>query len=281
MLIDINAYIGHWPFKQLKYNTCKALLHRMDRFGVDVSVISSLNGIFYKNTQSANEELYNEIRTSKKFYDRFIPFGVINPVYAGWQDDLITCKNKFGMKGIRLYPKYHNYGIHNKTNMTKNPQAEQKTALVELVLRARDLGMTIAFTLRMVDSRQRSWMDIDYVPRTDKPEWVLKDVVPIIKAVPDAKYMILNVCNSMALNNEEMTVFNEANILMDTSGRSIFLERQLQKWGRQKFAFGTHSPILDYLTGQLRIKALRESEADNETIDLIESGNAKNMLAAY
>ena len=71
MLIDINAYVGHWPFMQLKYNTCEALAHRMDRFGVDVSVISNLNGIFYKNTQSANQELYEEIKSLKRYSDRF------------------------------------------------------------------------------------------------------------------------------------------------------------------------------------------------------------------
>ena len=61
MLLDINSYIGHWPFKRLRYNTCASLLERMNQFGVDVSVISSLNGIFYKNTQSSNEELHEEI----------------------------------------------------------------------------------------------------------------------------------------------------------------------------------------------------------------------------
>ena len=91
MLIDINAYVGHWPFQQLQYNTCEALFERMNKFGVDVSVISNLNGIFYKNTQSANEELYNEIRSNRSVCrDRFIPFAVINPVYAGWREDLET-----------------------------------------------------------------------------------------------------------------------------------------------------------------------------------------------
>ena len=55
MLLDINAHVGHWPFKELKYNTFAALLERMNKFGVDISVVSNLNGIFYKNTQSANE----------------------------------------------------------------------------------------------------------------------------------------------------------------------------------------------------------------------------------
>ena len=111
MLLDINSYVGHWPFKQMKYNTCASRLERMNRFGIDISVISSLNGIFYKNTQSANTELYNELKSDKQFTGRFIPFAVINPIYAGWKDDLESCVTEMGMKGIRVYPQYHDYDI--------------------------------------------------------------------------------------------------------------------------------------------------------------------------
>ena len=111
MWIDINAHVGHWPFKKLRYNTCAALLERMDRFGVDVSIVSNLNGIFYKNTRSANEELQTEIGSSRRFRDRLVPFAVLNPIYAGWKDDLEACVGKAGMKGVRLYPAYHDYAL--------------------------------------------------------------------------------------------------------------------------------------------------------------------------
>jgi len=88
MLIDTNAYVGHWPFIQLKYNTCETLVKRMDQFGVDISVISNFNGISYRNTQSANKELYDEIKSTERFKDRFFPFGFINPSYARWRGDL-------------------------------------------------------------------------------------------------------------------------------------------------------------------------------------------------
>ena len=39
MLIDINASVGHWPFQHREYNRCDTLLERMNRFGVDRSVI--------------------------------------------------------------------------------------------------------------------------------------------------------------------------------------------------------------------------------------------------
>jgi predicted TIM-barrel fold metal-dependent hydrolase len=266
MLIDINAYVGHWPFMQLQYNNCASLVKRMDKFGVSLSVISNLNGIFYKNTQSANRELYEELRSLGRDSERFIPFGVINPIYAGWRHDLEECIKKFGMKGIRLYPKYHDYGM-------KDP------ALIELVKRARDLGIPVSFTYRMVDSRQRSWMDIDYVVYTPKPEWTLKDIFPIIREVPDAKYMILNIANSMHLDETDAALFKKTEVLMDTSGRALtYLGNLLETQGKARFGFGTHSPILDYLTGMLRIESLREHEADAATKELLRSGNAKKFL---
>ncbi len=259
MLIDVNANIGHWPFKQLKYNTCSSLLDRMNRFGVDISVISNLNGIFYKNTQSANEELYDEIKSVRKFRDRLIPFAIINPIYAGWKEDLDKSVKKMGMKGIRLYPLYHDYGI-------KDPSC------IELVKRSRDYGLPVAFTLRMVDSRQRSWMDIS-------EEWTLKSVMPIIKEVPDAKYLILNLANSYKLDNEESELLKKVDFLVDTSGRSITNPAEVLKtFGKEKMAFGTHSPILDYMTGLLRIESLREDEADQAAKELLRSRNAKRFL---
>ena len=177
-----------------------------------------------------------------------------------------TSINKLGMKGIRLYPKYHDYKMTDPS-------------LIELVQRATDMGVPVSFVYRMVDSRQRSWMDLDMVAYTPKPEWTLKNIMPIIKAVPEAKYVISNVCNSMALDAADETLFKKANVLMDTSGRTLVdLGGMLKTQGRERFAFGTHSPVLDYLTGLLRIESLREGEADEATKELLRSGNAKKFF---
>ncbi len=276
MLLDINAYVGHWPFKQLQNNTCLKLLDRMNRFGVDVSVISNINGIFYKNTQSANEELYDEIRSDSRFRQRFIPFAVINPLYAGWRDDLETCAGKMGMKGVRFYPQYHDYGMSDPL-------------LIEAVKLSRDLGLPVAFDIRMVDSRQRSWLDIplfDYNAEIKKDiitkEWSLRNIVPIVEAVPDAGFIIVNLANSVALDEDDMDLFRKCNILFDTSGRALrgddSLSEMLTGFGREKFAFGSHFPFLDYITGRLRIESMNDSEADAHTKELIRSGNALRFL---
>jgi hypothetical protein len=130
----------------------------------------------------------------------------------------------------------------------------------------------VALSLRIVDSRTSSWMDVE-------KEWALKDVVPIIKAVSDAKYLILNVSNSTVLNDGEMDLFRKANVVMDTSGRNIInLGELLKQFGTDKFAFGSHAPILDYRSGLLRIEALRVTEADSTTRALLHSGNIRRLL---
>jgi len=231
----------------------------MDNFGVDISVVSNLNGVFYKDTQEANEELFEEINSSKRFKNRFLPFGIINPIYAGWQNDLEICADRMGMKGICLYPLYHDYEITDPV-------------CVELVKRSRDLGLIITFAHRIVDSRQRSWMDIS-------KEWSMKDIMPIIKEVPDAKYFIVNAANSIMVNDEDTELIRRTNLIFDTSGRVLSnLGEMIKRYGKDKFAMGTHSPVLDYLGGILRIESLRENEADISVKQLLRSGNAVKML---
>ena len=66
-----------------------------------------------------------------------------------------TCITKMGMKGLRLFPQYHDYEITDPS-------------LIELVKLARDKGLPVAFDIRMVDSRQNSWLDIPvFNPATD------------------------------------------------------------------------------------------------------------------
>lgn len=249
MLIDINSKVGQWPFKKLKFQTCRALVDRMDQYGVDVSVVSNLNGIFYKNTQSANHDLFNEWSASETIRDRLVPFGVINPTYAGWKYDLIHCMEEWGMKGICVYPKYHDYAID-------DPK------LIEMVEIARDHDLVVAVTLRMVDFRQRSWLGLE-------KEWALKDVLPLFRAVPDAKYFIYNVANSTKLNDSDHQALKNATVLIDTSGRALNnLSGALDDFGSDKFAYGSHAPILDYCTGRLRIEFLDQniSEAVKEKL---------------
>jgi hypothetical protein len=74
-------------------------------------------------------------------------------------------------------------------------------------------------------------------------------------------------------------LLKSTNWVVDTSGRSVNAFQELiSRFGKEKFAFGTHAPVLDYMTGLLRIESLRDDEASTETKKLFRSGNAKRIL---
>lgn len=261
MLVDINSYIGHWPFRQLRGNTLDAMLQRMNEFGVDKAIVANINGIFYKDNQPANEELYNAIQSKDKFKDRFIPIAVINPVLPWWEKMLEICHTKLGMQGIRIFPLYHQYSI-----------TDQRC--IDLVRAASNLNMPVSIPLRMIDLRQRSWLDIN-------KQLSLNDVASLIREVPEAQYIVLDVRQRWGEEDEESTkILKETDILFDTPrltstpiGASF--QYMLDTYGPEKLAFGTETPFIDYCSPFIRLGKL---EARKKTKDLIRSGNARRMF---
>ncbi|MDX1617520.1 MAG: hypothetical protein R3224_01960, partial [Balneolaceae bacterium] len=235
----------------------------MDEFGVDKAVVANINGIFYKDVDIANEELYQAIQSDSAFQKRFIPFAVMNPVLPWWERSIEEARKKYGMKGIRLYPRYHEYGL-----------TEERC--IELVKAARDLDLPVAIPQRMVDTRQRSWLDVNR-------EVDYSDLAALVSEVPDAKYMMLDTRHYA--DEEDVQVLKKADILFDSTRASgvpiaglngTSLSYLRDTFGADKIAFGTGTPFIDYCTPFIR--AGTWEEADPKTMDMLWSGNVRRML---
>ena len=108
MIIDINAWLGVWPFRALRDNTPETLAARLDSCGIQKAAVSPIEAVFHRNVQLANEKLVEDIES---FRDRFIPLATLNPTYTHWEDDLKACHEDLNMKGVRLFPQYQNFPI--------------------------------------------------------------------------------------------------------------------------------------------------------------------------
>ena len=53
MLLDVNAWLGQWPFRALRDNTPQTLLARLDRCGIDAAAVSPIEAVFHRNVQPA------------------------------------------------------------------------------------------------------------------------------------------------------------------------------------------------------------------------------------
>ena len=108
MLIDINTYVGHWPFRNLRHNTLQELDALAQRHEVTHMVVANLNGFFYKDANTANLELLEELQA---YHGKtvFLPMAIVNPTYPeGEADarDMIAA----GFAGFELVPLYHGSG---------------------------------------------------------------------------------------------------------------------------------------------------------------------------
>ncbi len=141
---DANAHIGRWPFRSLPSYDEKSLLREMDRLGIEKAAVCNTAGLFYKNTQAANEELF---RRTKSYRDRLVPVMTLNPLYPRALEDLKICLDEFSMRALRLAPTYHGYSL-------LQPES------LDFGHAAAELGVSITIPHRVVDARQHHWMDV-------------------------------------------------------------------------------------------------------------------------
>jgi uncharacterized protein len=256
MMIDVNAYLGHFAFRRLRHNTPASLLALMDSKRIDKAVVSSASAITYRNAQAGNEEVAADVGGHR---DRLIPFAVINPFYAGWQDDLKACQEDFGMTGLRLYPKYHNYQL-------------SSPCCRELVSAATERGMVISIPIRVEDNRQRSWL-------LNVPDVPLQEIVELVKAHPEARFILLNGIGFTRSPLGRKDNGLPPNYAIGLSRLSAVLANELGQLvtnlGAERVMFGTGMPFNYPDPALVKLEVLNVSEADKESI---RSRNAMNWL---
>jgi hypothetical protein len=256
MIVDVNAYLGHFAFRRLRHNTAAALLALMDSKEIDKAVVSSTGAITYRNAQAGNEEVAEEVRGHG---DRLIPFAVINPFYAGWQDDLKICHEQFGMAGLRLYPKWHNYQL-------------SSPCCRELVDAATERGMVISIPIRVEDNRERSWL-------LNVPDVPLEEIVELVKTHPRARFILLNGLGYTGSPLGRKDNGLPVNYAVELSRLSAVLANEIGQLianlGADRVMFGTGMPFNYPDPALVKLEVLDASEADKEKI---RSKNAMTWL---
>ncbi|MEK7405259.1 MAG: amidohydrolase family protein [Acidobacteriota bacterium] len=255
-MIDVNAYLGHFAFRQLRHNTAAGLLRLMDSRRIERAVVSSASAITYRNAQSGNEEVAAEVKAQS---DRLLAFAVISPFYAGWQDDLKACHEEFGMKGLRLYPRWHNYRLSDP-------------ACLELVNAAAERKMVVSIPIRVEDRRQRSWL-------VDVPDVELEEIAGLVKACPRAQFILVNGTGFVgsALGRKQSGL--PANYFIEISRLAAVLANEIGQLvtnlGAERVVFGTGMPFNYPDPAVLKLEVL---EASEDVKDAIRRRNAAKLL---
>ncbi len=155
MFIDISTYIGHWPFRRLRYNTLDGLDKLANRYGITHMVVSNLNGLFYKNANDANLELSEEL-SEYNGKTEFLPLAIVNPTYPEWERDARNMIDS-GFAGFELCPLYHGYSLAPEMLFDEFFPIHRAAKVLEL---ANELDVPVRICSSFENSRGRSEHDV-------------------------------------------------------------------------------------------------------------------------
>lgn len=229
MIVDVNACLGHYPFRALRHNTAAEMIALMDRNGIGRAVVSSLHAVFYRDAHRGNEELHAATRPHG---GRFVNVATINPRYVGWERDLAEAVEQWKMKAVQLVPEHHGYALND---------AHGRAALQRIA----ELGVPVVLMQRFEDRRQRHAWDRaeDLTPGA---------LLEAAQAVPGARFLLLN---WLGLDGARLAAAGlKGRCLIDLARLQVVYRqdalRLIETLGPESLAFGSHAPF-DYVAPSL------------------------------
>ena len=248
-MFDINAKIGHWPYRPVR--GIESLLNAMDAHGVAHAVVSSLSAVHFLNPHDGNDALAAAIAP---YRDRLTPFGVLRPNFAGWPDDLAVCVGEYRMKGVVLYPNYHEYSLEDES-------------LAPLMAEAERCGLPVCVQMGLEDVRRQY--------RAYKVEDVAPGAVgAFARAYPRVTVIALGLkFGQPELMGEPLP----ANLYFDTSNYESMgeIEVAVKRFGSRKILFGSNFPLFNPRANVDKIGCADIGDADRYAIC---EGNARRIL---
>lgn len=137
MRIDVNVFLGAYPFRRVPGTSPEALLAAMDRTGIDEAWATHLPGVFWRDPAAGNAWLFD---TAARL-PRLRPVPAVHPGIAGWRE-VLDAAHAAGAPAVRCDPTF--YGI--------DPAGSAMLALAGACAVA---GIPLVMAVRLEDVRQR------------------------------------------------------------------------------------------------------------------------------
>jgi hypothetical protein len=251
MRIDVNAFLGPYPFREVPGTSATAVLAAMDRAGIDEAWVTYLPAVFWPDPMRGNALLRDAVAGTA----RLRPVPAVHPGLAGWQETLAR-EVEAGCPAVRCDPGY--CGL--------DPAGD---AMIALACATGRLGVPLMMAVRLEDARQRD-------PRDGAPELPAWAVRKLLRSDPAVRLLITHADRD---HIQEVyfgsTPAEAARIHWDISWvwgpPEDHLALLLDTIGPERFVFGTGMPLRLPETGVARLDLL---DLAPDARGLIEAGTA-------
>ena len=161
MRIDVNSFVGAYPFRRVPGTSPDRLLAAMDRVGIDQAWISHLPSMFWRDPAAGNSWLYDTARRS----ERLRPVPAVHPGLPGWEQQVREARTARA-PALRCDPTY--YGL--------DPTGPELRALAT---QCGEEQIPLIMAVRLEDPRQRHPND----RAGELPPWAVRALIRIHPAV--------------------------------------------------------------------------------------------------
>jgi predicted TIM-barrel fold metal-dependent hydrolase len=257
MRIDVNLFLGSYPWRRVPGTSPDAVLSAMDRLGIDEAWVTHLPGIFWRDPAAGNGWLYKVSSRTP----RLRPLPAIHPGLAGWESEVHQASER-GAPAVRADPTF--YGI-----------APAGAEMQALAAAAGAAGLPLVLAVKLEDGRQRH------------PNDVVADLPPsavraLVRSDPRARFVITHADRAFIEEVHFGSTPTEASriwwdICWVWGPPEDHLELLLETVGADRFVFGTGQPL----------RLPENAIAKLDLLDLplerragIESGNIRRALRA-
>ena len=255
MIIDMHILLGRWPYMPLKYDTVPGVLDLMDRAKIDKGVVTSLNSVFYYDSEIGNLEVG---QACLQHLDRFIQFLVLNPNLMSWKKHLHICMNKYDVKGIKLHPDYHKYSL----------LAEDSA---KVMAEAAKYHLPVYIQTSLLDLRHHPGYSL-------VPEVPIMEVAQAIERYPGNTFIIGGGKHFRSRAAELIKATSQDNFYLVTDGLGGPFDGiggLVDQIGNARLLFGSRTPVM-YTEAALDV--VNQSDISAEDRDMILGKNAAGLL---
>jgi predicted TIM-barrel fold metal-dependent hydrolase len=155
MRIDVNSFVGAYPYRKVPGTSPDDLLRAMDRVGIDEAWVSHLPSVFWRNPAEGNPWLYQTAERQTRF--RAVP--AVHPGLGNWEHSVEEA-SAAGAPAVRCDPTY--YGL--------DPIGTDMRALAA---RCGEARVPLLLAVRLEDSRQRHPND----RAGELPPWAVRTLI--------------------------------------------------------------------------------------------------------
>ena len=250
MRLDVNGFLGAYPWRRVPGTSPEEMLAAMDRTGIDTAWVTHLPSLFWRDPTEGNTWLYE----AADAHERLEPVPCVHPALPHWEEALSDAATR-GAPAVRCDP--HHFGLA--------PAGDEMRVLAAACGAAK---LPLLMTVRLEDARQRHPHDL-------VPELAAASVRALLRSDPDVRLVITHADRPFI---EEVhwgsTAAEQARVWWDIAWiwgpPEDHLAHLIATVGVERFVFGTGQPLRIPENAVAKLDLLDLSQRDRAAI---ESGN--------